>query len=239
MPENKKQIVLSQEPVSLTSPKGLVDFAALLKKHIVDNKLYTEIKKKNYVNVEGWQFAGASTGVMPVVRELTDISNADEIKYRAVVELVRVADGTTVGAGIAVCSDKEANRKGNEEYVIASMAQTRATGKAFRNAFGWLMKMAGYETVPTEEMASDTINEAQRGPKGSEGSQGTGSTQAAGLDYFKELDDHLVKAGANTPEEKLGYIHKVTKSDFPQRYEGLKPTTYQRLLAEVIKGEIK
>jgi hypothetical protein len=32
------------------------------------------------------------------------------------------------------------------------MAQTRATGKAFRNLISWLMKAAGFEATPAEEM---------------------------------------------------------------------------------------
>jgi hypothetical protein len=32
------------------------------------------------------------------------------------------------------------------------MAQTRATGKACRLAFSWIMSLAGYEPTPAEEM---------------------------------------------------------------------------------------
>ena len=32
------------------------------------------------------------------------------------------------------------------------MAQTRAVGKAYRMKIGWLLKVAGYETTPAEEM---------------------------------------------------------------------------------------
>src|SRR6185369_14512327 len=39
-----------------------------------------------------------------------------------------------------------------DEYAIASMAQTRAIGKGFRNLLGWLMKAAGVEATPAEEM---------------------------------------------------------------------------------------
>jgi hypothetical protein len=39
------------------------------------------------------------------------------------------------------------------------MAQTRAVGKAFRMKIGWLLKIAGYETTPAEEM--DVMNGAE------------------------------------------------------------------------------
>jgi hypothetical protein len=35
---------------------------------------------------------------------------------------------------------------------MASMAQTRALGKAFRMALSWIMKMAGFEGTYAEDM---------------------------------------------------------------------------------------
>ena len=54
--------------------------------------------------------------------------------------------------GVAICSNKEANKRQWDEYAICSMAQTRATGKAFRNLLSWIMKAAGFEATPAEEM---------------------------------------------------------------------------------------
>lgn len=88
------------------------------------------------------------------MREVTDISKEGEIKYKARVELIVMSSGKVIGAGEAICSDKEmrgGKKVRSDEYAIASMAQTRATGKAFRNSFAWIMKMAGYETTPAEE----------------------------------------------------------------------------------------
>lgn len=147
---------MTKEVVNIASPSELQSFAGELKKFIVSQNLYTKIQGKNYVNVEGWEFAGASTGILAVVKSLDNLSTDKEIKYQATVELIRVSDGTTVGGGVAICSNLESKRKGAEEYVIASMAQTRAIGKAYRNIFGFLMKMAGYEPTPTEDMETNT-----------------------------------------------------------------------------------
>lgn len=151
MSDSKRALALPERSISLGNPTELSNFANELKKFIVEQKLFTNIKGKNYVNVEGWQLAGAVTGVMPVVRQLKCLNSESEIKYRAEVELIQISTDKVVGYGIAICSDKEGNRKGSDEYVIASMAQTRATGKAYRNCYAWLMKMAGYETTPAEE----------------------------------------------------------------------------------------
>lgn len=141
--------------VSMEKPKALAEFATQLKDFIKHRELFTVIQGKGYVNVEGWQFAGASLGVVPVVVGLERIPNPEdlkEIRYRAEVQLVRVSNGVAIGAGIAICSSKENSRGNADEYVIASMAQTRAIGKAYRNSFAWLMKIAGYEPTPTEEV---------------------------------------------------------------------------------------
>jgi hypothetical protein len=37
-------------------------------------------------------------------------------------------------------------------FQLASMAQTRAGAKALRNAFAWVVVLAGYQPTPAEEM---------------------------------------------------------------------------------------
>jgi hypothetical protein len=63
---------------------------------------------------------------------------------------------------VAICSNKEGNKRQWDEYAILSMAQTRATGKAFRNLISWLMKAAGFEATPAEEMDFNKV--AEDGP---------------------------------------------------------------------------
>lgn len=124
--------------------------ANVLKKHIVDNKLYTPISGKNYAHVEGWQFAGFLVGMYPVVDSVEDLSKASEMRWRATVKIYKGEQ--MVGCGVAICSNKENKKKSFDEYAILSMAQTRAIGKAYRNMLGWVMKLAGYESTPSEEM---------------------------------------------------------------------------------------
>lgn len=154
------EIATKQEQVELNTPNQILEFATSLKEMIVQNKLYTDIKGKNYVNVEGWQIAGAFTGTYPIVEKVEQIptTNPREYKYRAEVSL-RDKDNNVVGYGVALCSNKEHGKTGFDEYAVASMAQTRAVGKAYRMKIGWLLKVAGYETTPAEEM--DAIKEAQ------------------------------------------------------------------------------
>ena len=131
---------------------------------IVKNKLFTNIRGKNYVNVEGWQIAGAFTGTFPIVESVDNLSDDKCYRYRAEVSL-RDKDGNKVGYGVAICTNKEAGKTNFDEYAVASMAQTRAVGKAYRMKIGWLLKVAGYETTPAEEMdavAAEVVEEDQK-----------------------------------------------------------------------------
>jgi hypothetical protein len=130
-----------------------------LARFIKENKLFQNIQGREYVNVEGWQYAGARLGIMPIVDELISLGDASEVKYQSKVSLLNLRDGQIVGGGFAVCSNKEQGKKFFQEYAIASMAQTRAIGKAYRNLLAWIIRAAGYEPTPAEEMehAADVL----------------------------------------------------------------------------------
>jgi hypothetical protein len=157
-------LVPAQEPVELglmsaDSPRALMeqaaDMATELAKLIQARRLFTVLRNKPYVVVEGWTTLGTMLGV--VAREVSTTEH-DGI-YTAVVELVRISDGTVISRASAECgADDERDRNGKPiwanrpRYARRSMAQTRATGKACRLAFSWIMKLAGYEPTPAEEM---------------------------------------------------------------------------------------
>ena len=137
----------------MISPEKTLALADTLAKFIKERGLTSNIKGKDFVQVDGWQFAGSQMGIVPILVGLEDQSKENEYKYRAEVDLVRLSDGMKVGKGIAICSNKETTKRNFEEYAIASMAQTRAEGKAFRMFLSWLIKAAGFETTPAEEAA--------------------------------------------------------------------------------------
>src|SRR3990167_4109522 len=136
----------------LDKPTQMSGMANVLKKHIVNNKLYTPIAGKNYAHVEGWQFAGGLLGLYPRVSKVENLSSGNELKWRADVEIIDRRNNQIVSTGIALCSNKESKKKTFDEYAVLSMAQTRAIGKAYRNLLGWVMKLAGYEGTPKEEI---------------------------------------------------------------------------------------
>jgi len=127
------------------------DIAKRLAGIVEQQELYTLISGKKFVRVEGWTTLGAMLGVLP--REVATV-RIDDGSYESLVELVRVNDGMVVGRGSALCGVDEKRWKGADEYARRSMAITRATGKAYRLAFSWIMALAGYEPTPAEEVDS-------------------------------------------------------------------------------------
>ncbi|MGI4874738.1 MAG: hypothetical protein ACRYFX_26585 [Janthinobacterium lividum] len=140
------------ESYDIAKSDETLDLAKDLAKFIKDNKLSTQVQGKEFVNVEGWQYAGSRLGIVPIVEHVINVSNDQELKYQAKVTLYDLRHGTTVGAGFAICSNKESGKKFYQEFAIASMAQTRAVGKAYRNILAWIIRAAGYEPTPAEEM---------------------------------------------------------------------------------------
>lgn len=157
MEENKiaKQPKLYQA-ISLNRAKKL---GYELKKFLQANGLVMNIAGKNYVPVEGWQFTGMQLGLTEVVVSCEPVATeGNEVKYKAVVEVIN-QNGTVISRGFAWCSDQEKKKKGFEEYAVASMAQTRAIGKAYRNILAWVIKMSGYEATPFEEVDQDKMEQ--------------------------------------------------------------------------------
>jgi len=146
------EIQLTSPSYELINKDSMLKLSTELSKLIKEKGLSSNIQGKQFVNVEGWQFAGASLGLMPIITSTQDLSNETAIKYMATCEVRNITTGQLVATGIALCSNAEKTKRFFDEYAILSMAQTRAIGKAYRNLLAWLMKAAGFEATPAEEM---------------------------------------------------------------------------------------
>lgn len=178
---------------SLAATKKL---ATELTKFIDDNRLSTNIAGKKYVMVEGWQFAGSQLNLVAIVNDAEDITKdgSTELRYKATAEVIHIATNTLVSRGFAICSNKESKKKSFDEYAVASMAQTRAIGKAYRNNLSWLIKMAGFEGTPREEI-SEAVEESMH--------EDLGKIKANVFARFKEV-------GINDSAEMLKVIEHAT-----------------------------
>lgn len=137
---------------NLAAPQQALQLAEVLQRFVAEKKLTANIKGKQYPLVEAWCFAGSQLGLYPILTSIQDLSSDTEKKYMATVEIRRIDNNQLLSMGIAICSNKEASKRLFDEYAILSMAQTRAEGKAFRMLLSWLMKAAGFEATPAEEM---------------------------------------------------------------------------------------
>ncbi len=111
-----------------------------------------KIGNKDYLEFGAWQtlgrFFGSTVGVewtKPVVDEKGAIRG-----YEARAEVLQ--HGVRISAAEASCLRAERNWASRDEFALKSMAQTSASAKALRNAFGWVAELAGYASTPAEEM---------------------------------------------------------------------------------------
>lgn len=167
-PDTSATTLLAPGAVSLgtltaTSPGALIagasEMASTLAEVIRSKHLAKTISGREYVYVEGWTTLATMLGV--TAREVSTVDSNGI--YVAVVELARMSDGAIISRASAECGEETpwCNRP---RYARRSMAQTRATGKACRLAFSWIMKLAGYEPTPAEEMPADSDGHAQTSP---------------------------------------------------------------------------
>jgi hypothetical protein len=162
IPETGEIIVREQAPslaafstaspaLTLARGKAVADAAAPV---IRDLNLVKRIHQSYHVYFDGWTMVGAMVGVFPVTVRTWEIGQDEG--YGANVE-ARSLTGEVVGAADAiVMRDEEVGGKQKwleaPAFQVVSMAQTRAGGKALRQPLGWIMRLAGYEATPAEEM---------------------------------------------------------------------------------------
>jgi len=152
MDETTALVPIEQEPEEYLARATKI--ATALARVINDRKLYKVIQDRKYVMVEGWTTLGGIIGVLP--REV-EVKRLEDGGYEAIVELVRISDGMVVGRASALCGMDESTWSRRAEYARRSMATTRATGKAYRLGYSSIIKLAGFEPTPAEEMPSDTV----------------------------------------------------------------------------------
>lgn len=208
-----EQEIITVEPeirlgvLAIKTPEDMVkrasEVATALAKVVNDQKLYSVISGKKFVRVEGWSTLGSMLGVIP--REVSVIENDGD--YEAVVELVRVTDGAIVGRGSAIVGADEKTWAGRAKYARRSMALTRATGKAYRLGFSWIMNLAGYEPTPAEEMSDEL---GPKWDKPSDDNNGNGKTEPVVRSVIWPADaiTWAVKELGVKPQQAVGALNQ-------------------------------
>lgn len=128
---------------------------------LVKKGLNKKDPEAEYVLVEGWEVLGTMLGIVPITEIVETIRN-DKGKvrgYKARAYLYRnpiMENGKIIGGTLIATTEASATVEGWQKDTpgMMSMAQTRALGKCYRMALSWIMKMAGYEGTPAEEMST-------------------------------------------------------------------------------------
>lgn len=154
LPATRPPDAIQLGSLTASTPGALVQGATTaaneLAKLIDSRQLYSMISGRKYVVVEGWLTLATMMGCLPQEESNT---RQDDGSYVAVVVLRRMSDGTVLSRASAECGGPEDRTwERRPAYARRSMAATRATGKACRLAFSWVVALAGYATTPAEEM---------------------------------------------------------------------------------------
>lgn len=122
--------------------------------------LFTDIQGKKHVHVDGWTLLGSMTGVFPAEEGEAEPVEIDGVKgFKATVKAM-TRNGQVVGRATAYCMRDEDRWRSAKLHALASMAQTRATSKALKGPLGFIVKLAGFEPTPAEEMSDVQDNPA-------------------------------------------------------------------------------
>ena len=113
-------------------------------------------QKNEYVTAEGWEVLGTMLGCTPYVEEVIELpKDGPKFMYQATVS---IRQGDVILSKASAIAER--NNMQKDRPSVYSMAQTRALGKAYRMALSWIIKMAGYEPTPAEEMPKYNEREA-------------------------------------------------------------------------------
>ena len=150
------------------------EWAEVLMGVVESRKLYIAPRRtgKKYLMVEAWELIGAFARLRaePESVEPRRGDDGNILGYDAKVVLVDIETGEKRGGGaFALCGMDESvvqgqKTNGAKHNACMSMAQTRATSKAFRLNFSYVVALGGYEPTPAEEMVNlkeETEEEAE------------------------------------------------------------------------------
>lgn len=174
------------------------------------------IRGEQYIEFEDWQTLGQffGYGVKTYDAEPVTLGGVNGFKARAA--LIELETGMEIGGAEAYCMDDEKDWGSRPSYQRASMAQTRAGAKAFRNRLSWIVVLAGFKSTPAEEMPRD--GEEKPKPSAKKPRRQLTETEQQIADLWKKLDMDKEQARADlleaTGKEKLSELDDVEQDTY-------------------------
>lgn len=146
-----------EDPVRMHEPGQYTHI--LYKKEERTNK---KSGKKYMADVVAFVGFESDAEVMERMKSRIQVSK-EEVKpyyeYSCKTIIKRIGTEEVISQGVATCSNLEKLKATFEQHAVASMCQTRSIGKAYRNLLGFIMKSAGYQDTPAEEMQGVKVEE--------------------------------------------------------------------------------
>jgi len=163
------ELVIYEDPTAVLARAK--QWATSLMDVVETQDMSAMIGKKRYLEVEAWQLVGEYAGAHAIARAPTRstlLIGDDEIDvYECTADLFdsldrKIGEGTmSCGLDAFPCEGKT----GTEKHKAAkSAAQTWAISKAYRNKFGFVAKLAGFEGTTAEEMRGSSAERTVTDP---------------------------------------------------------------------------
>ena len=125
------------------------------------DKYVVRAQGQEFLRYEAWATLAQGYGMTAGIDTIENVLDTDGhtvlgVKATAV---LRDSLGTQIGGAPAFCMFDEPNWRNKPLAQVASMAGTRAAGKALRIGLSWVVVLAGYNPTPAEEFERDASGE--------------------------------------------------------------------------------
>lgn len=157
IPVPKKELVLEGDPEAQL--QFAMKAANALMKAVQHKPKPVMIRGEQYLEYGDWQtlarFFGATANIewtRPLEQNLNSPAKDKTVIRGYEARATVLHQGQIISSAEAMCTRDERNWKDRDEFMLRSMAQTRAAAKALRNAYGWVAELAGMKATPAEEM---------------------------------------------------------------------------------------
>ena len=158
---------------SLPSNISAADFALKMQEATAKAKILTNViaaqsdkyvvhaQGQDFLRYEAWATLAQGYGLTAGIESYENIYDTDGHTVLGVMATAILRDntGTQIGGAPAFCMFDEPNWTNKPLAQVASMAGTRAAGKALRIGLSWVVVLAGYNPTPAEEFERDSNGE--------------------------------------------------------------------------------
>ena len=125
------------------------------------DKYVVHAQGQEFLRYEAWATLAQGYGLTAGIETIENVLDSDGHTVLGVkaTAILRDITGTQIGGAPAFCMFDEPNWKNKPLAQVASMAGTRAAGKALRIGLSWVVVLAGYNPTPAEEFERDASGE--------------------------------------------------------------------------------